>query len=232
MSIKKLNTKEKRKRVFNNTFKRDKDTGHIIMKAQLNIMYETYDKDVIKDIDFYEFFQIIHKNEDYTDFFLRKIYFGPSKSKFPGENTLSEDIKFYSGLTDTTCINIKYNKCLDMFVVITSTHNNDYNMFSLFNNSKNFGFYLWENSIPTLKNAFVANSRYRNIFSSELDPEIFNIIKNNSFDSMYKQIWKETTNDNVEKDIYIKQINNLEDKTKILEDKIKILEDKINKLNN
>ena len=59
MSKKKLDTKIKRERVIRNLFKKDDFTGKIIMKNSLQILYESYDKDIKITENYIDIFDIV-----------------------------------------------------------------------------------------------------------------------------------------------------------------------------
>ena len=178
---KKLDTIEKRKRVIKNLFKKDKYTGKIIMKNTLQILYESYDKDIKVTENYIDIFDIVKKNDDYTELFVKSVVLYP-------EN----DIEHTEMKLGTRNYSIIYNKNLDHFVVTSSMHINTYSQISLFNYSKRFHFNVWENeNIKEENNAFVGIRKYKKGCHSDLNENILKLIKENSFEELYKTVWSQ-----------------------------------------
>jgi hypothetical protein len=181
MSKKKLDTRDKRKRVIKNLFKKDEYTGKIIMKNTLQILYESYDKDVQITENYIDIFDIVKKNYDYTELFVKSIVFYPDN-----------DVEHTKMKLGTRNYSIVYNKNLDHFVVTSSMHINTYSQVSLFNYSKRFYFNVWENeNMIDQNNAFVGIRKYQRASSFDLDTNISKLIQENSFEELYKIVWSQ-----------------------------------------
>ena len=186
---KRLDTLKKRKRVIHNLFKKDKKTGQILFKTTDEILYEKPGEKLRKNFEYVCIFQIEKIDKNYRDIYLREIMFGPSRESFaPGATLPTNPItKRYESVM---LMHITYNKDLDMFNVTTGIADNTYNSFGQFNDSKKVFIDSWENEDPkSLTNAFVGQSRYKKITSSELPKDILETVTENSFDEIYKQVW-------------------------------------------
>lgn len=181
MSKKKLDTKIKRERVIRNLFKKDDFTGKIIMKNSLQILYESYDKDIKITENYIDIFDIVKKNNDCTELFVKSVVF------YPDDDTEHTQMKL-----GTRNYSIIYNKNLDHFVATSSMHINSYSQISLFNYSKRFHFNVWENeNMKDENNAFVGIRNYQRGSHSDLSENILNLLKQNSFEELYKTVWSQ-----------------------------------------
>ena len=184
---KRLDTLKKRKRVIHNLFKKDKKTGQILLRSNLDVLYEK-PGEKLRNIEIFSIFQIESIDKKYSDIYLRQIELGPPKKSFAPGATLPNPTS--KRLESARLMHITYNKDLDMFNVTTGSADNAYHTFGQFNHSTKFVIDTWENEdARSLTNALVGKSRNRNITSSDLPEDILKIVTENTFDELYKKVW-------------------------------------------
>lgn len=187
---KRLDTLKKRKTVIHNLFKKDKKTGQILLKRDVDLLYEKPGEKLRKNIVVFVISQIESINKNYSNIYLREIIFGPPRESFAPGATLATD-PISKRLVSCYLMHITYNKDLDMFNVTTAAVDDTYNSFGQFNHSKKFVIDLWENEdARSLSNAFVGRFRHRNTTSDKLPKDILKTVTENSFDELYKQVWE------------------------------------------